>query len=75
MSKYRHLTDSELIQAVSTQASYSPIIKELSNRLAIHCDSDIIEECGRKDAECPVCEAQLQVLVDYASETYCLQAQ
>lgn len=72
MSKYRHLTDAELVHAAYVQSQHSPLIKELVTRLAIHCDADIIDECQTKEVDCPVCEAQLRVSVDYEAEVYAL---
>jgi hypothetical protein len=61
-TNYSNYTDKELLQLLSDKRSKSPIIDELCDRLEEYSPAFDREENVK--AECPVCEAKLNVNVD-----------
>lgn len=53
MSKYRFMSDEELLMQVETARGFSPVIDELCDRL------EAIMEKEKPQLFCPVCEANL----------------
>lgn len=73
MSKYRHLTDAEFLSLISESRSHSPVIESLCLRLEEAISTKEQPPASDK-AECPVCEATLQVDFDTENEIYNLKS-
>lgn len=61
-SNYSNYTDNELLQVLSEKRRQSPVIEELCQRLEEYSPAFDREENVK--AECPVCEAKLNINVD-----------
>ena len=68
-TKFENLNDKELLNHLESIRYHSPIIAELCQRLEKMEDNHI----GQVEiAECPVCEAKLEIDVDEKTNKYCI---
>lgn len=74
MTTYTHLTDEEFLNTLDDARHYSPVIKELCRRLEAKSAEDQrkaeIAESTNQRAECPVCEAALEVEYDGGNDLF-----
>lgn len=74
-TKYRSLTDKELLDKMHSSRGHSEVIEELCQRLeAFMLHEEKQDENLREKAECPICEASLFVKQDdesYRLEIFC----
>lgn len=70
-SNYSNYSDKELLQVLSEKRSQSPVIEELCQRLEEYSPIFNIEENSNKEenikADCPVCEARLNIIIDVSN--------
>ena len=69
-TKYRNLTDAELLSAIDAIRHESPIIAELAEHLEKKKLTDKNTNCR---VECPVCEAELTADLDKGNNSYTLE--
>lgn len=60
-TKYRYLTDDELVRVLRRQCDASPVIDELCERLA--AAGSVSPYAFNSDITCPTCEAHVSVQV------------
>jgi predicted Ser/Thr protein kinase len=70
-TKYRHLTDKELLNHIDEARSKSPLIEELAQRLEREMDKS---KSATWTHDCPVCEAPLNCFIEDEGEILTLEA-
>lgn len=61
LTKYQGLSDAELLQGLEENRAHSDVIEELCLRIELREPKFV---SGSYRVECPVCEAELEVLPD-----------
>ena len=64
-TSYSNHTDQELLQVLSEKRQHSPIIEELCQRLESYMP--VSQKETNINADCPVCEAKLNVDIDISA--------
>lgn len=72
MTTFRNLTNEELVRALSTHSSHSPLIRMLCERIESLCEDINNLNITDHDTQCPICEAKLIVKIDKENEQYTL---
>lgn len=71
ITKYRNLSNEELLNRIEDARAHSPIIEELATRLETAFDP--IKGDANRRVECPVCEANLEADFDFGNEMFTIR--
>lgn len=67
VSRFRHLTDEELLVELEEKRQSSPIIDELCTRLRYYT-GDMIPFVRSKSTICPICESDINVKLHHIDD-------
>ncbi len=73
ITKYRNLSNKELLSWLESKRVSSPIIDELCSRIESMPETTNVITNVLAHIECPVCEAKLKILEDENNEIYTLK--